>query len=138
MARPRAGFRVSVGGNDLREILAGADPGTVLTSFQANLTQILVGLRSGLPNARIIIGNQYDIPEITSQIPGGTQIVAAFNAIIAGVAQPTGVRVADVFTAFQGRSGLLLIERHGAGAFEVHPTNAGYRVMADVFAAAAQ
>ena len=47
------------------------------------------------------------------------------------------VRVADVFDAFQGRTGLLLIERHGASAFEVHPTNAGYRVMAEAFAAAA-
>ena len=58
--------------------------------------------------------------------------------IITGVAKATGVRVADVFHAFQGRNGLLLIERHGADAFEVHPTNAGYRVMAAAFAAAAR
>lgn len=128
---------LSVGGNDLLEILGGANPVTVLTTFQANLTNILVTLRTGLPNALIIIGNQYDIPEITAGIPGALQAIAAFNDIIAGVAQATGVRVADVFDAFQGRTGLLLIERHGAGAFEVHPTNAGYRVMADAFAAAA-
>ncbi len=129
---------ISAGGNDLLEILGGADPVTVLTAFQANLTNILVTLRAGLPNALIIIGNQYDIPDITADIPGAAQIIVHFNAIIAGVAQATGVRVADVFDAFQGRNGLLLIERHGASAFEVHPTNAGYRVMADAFAAAAR
>jgi lysophospholipase L1-like esterase len=128
---------ISCGGNDLLEILNGADPVTVLTNFQANLVQILGTLRANLPKARIIIGNQYDIPDITASIPGATQVIAAFNAVIAGVAQATGVRVADVFDAFQGRTGLLLIERHGASAFEVHPTNAGYRVMAEAFAAAA-
>ena len=129
---------ISVGGNDLLAILAGADPATTLTNFQANLVQILGTLRARLPSARVIIGNQYDIPEITATVPGATQIIAQFNAIIAGVAQATGARVAGVFEAFQGRTGLLLVERHGAGAFEVHPTNAGYRVMAQAFAAAAQ
>lgn len=129
---------ISVGGNDLLAILAGADPATTLANFQANLAQILGGLRAGLPGALIIIGNQYDIPEITAFIPGAAQIIDNFNAIIAGVAQATGARVADVFGAFQGRTGLLLVERHGASAFEVHPTNAGYRVMAQAFAAAAR
>jgi len=41
---------------------------------------------------------------------------------------------------FQLRQGLpnarnlLLVERHGAAAFETHPTSVGYRVMADAFA----
>lgn len=129
---------LSVGGNDLIAILSGADPATTLTNFQANLSQILGTLRARLPSALIIIGNQYDIPEITSLVPGGLQIIDQFNLIIAGVAQATGVRVADVFDAFQGRTGLLLIERHGASDVEVHPTNAGYRVMAQAFADAAQ
>jgi lysophospholipase L1-like esterase len=129
---------ISVGGNDLLEILAGADPNTILENFSANLDGILYGLRSGLPNALIIIGNQYDIPEITAEIPGASQVVAEFNQIIAAVAWTYDVRVADVFTTFQGRNGLLLIERHGADAFEVHPTNAGYRVIANAFAAAAK
>ena len=129
---------ISVGGNDLLEILGGADPVTVLNDFGVNLSQILGGLRAKLPkNALIIIGNQYDIPDITAGIPGATQVIAQFNLIIKQTAQALGVRVADVFSAFQGRNGLLLIERHGASAFEVHPTNAGYRVMADAFAAAA-
>lgn len=129
---------ISVGGNDLLKILnENADPVATLASFQENLIQILGGLRLALPQALIIIGNQYDIPEITESVPGAAQIIDAFNAIIAGVAAATGARVADVFGAFQGRNGLLLIERHGASAFEVHPTNAGYRVMAQAFAAVA-
>jgi hypothetical protein len=60
-----------------------------------------------------------------------------FNLTIAGVAQANGARVAEVFHALKGRNGLLLVERHGAETFEVHPTNAGYPVMANAFAAAA-
>jgi lysophospholipase L1-like esterase len=61
------------------------------------------------------------------------------NNIVAGVSAGFGVKVADVFNAFggiQGRNGLLLIDRNGAGAFEVHPTNAGYNAMADAFKSA--
>jgi lysophospholipase L1-like esterase len=129
---------ISVGGDDLLKILGGANPADVLTTFQTNLTNILGTLRTRLPpDALIIIGNQYDIPEITGPLKA-FPIIVAFNDIITGVAKATGVRVADVFHAFQGRNGLLLIERHSADAFEVHPTNAGYRVMAAAFAAAAQ
>jgi len=120
---------LTVGGNDLIAILNGADPMATLAEFQANLTQILWRLRTGLPCARIYMCNLYTVPEI----PGADQIVEPFNQIVAGVAAAFGVPVADVFGAFQGRTGLLLIERHGAGAYEVHPTNAGYRAMAKAF-----
>jgi len=36
---------------------------------------------------------------------------------------------------FPSTERLLLIERHGAGQYEVHPTNAGYRAMAKAFEA---
>ena len=127
---------ISVGGNDLLKILRGADPVQVLTEFQANLTQILCGLRAGLPQARVYIHNLYDIPEITEGIPGGLQAILQFNAIVAGVAQACGAAgVADVFSAFSGRQGLLIIDRKGHEPLEVHPTNIGYRVIADAFEA---
>lgn len=129
---------LSVGGNDLLRILAGADPTEVLTQFQANLAQILCGLGQALPQARLYVHNLYDIPEITANIPGGVQAILGFNAVISGVAQACGASVADVYSAFSGRTGLLLIERNGADQFEVHPTNAGYRVMADAFEAVHQ
>ncbi len=126
---------LSVGGNDLLAILAGADPVQVLGQFQANLAQILCGLRQGLPQSRIYIQNLYDIPEITANVPGGLDAILAFNAIVGGVAQACGASVADVYSAFSAAAGLLLIERNGAGQFEVHPTNAGYRAIAAAFEA---
>jgi lysophospholipase L1-like esterase len=124
---------LTVGGNDLLAILAGADPGIVLAQFQGNLFGILATLCGSLPDAEILVSNLYTI----SGIPGADQVVPIFNQIVAGVAgqfvQQCDVRVADVYTAFLGNDGLLLIQRNGAGQFEVHPTNAGYRVMAEAF-----
>jgi len=130
---------LSVGGNDLLAIFAGADPSLVLTQLQSNLTGILCGLKLALPHSRITIHNLYDVPEVTGG-PGTPAfgLLTTVNDIIAGVAQACGVALADVFTAFEGRSGLLLVERHGAGQFEVHPTNAGYRTIAQAFVAAQQ
>jgi lysophospholipase L1-like esterase len=136
IAQPHV-ITLSVGGNDLLEVLNGGDPAAILLQFQSNLEQILGGLRQGLPEAQIYISNLYDIPEITALIPGGLDVILQFNAIVAGVAQAWGVGVADVFSAFEGGTGLLLVERNGASQFEVHPTNAGYRVMAEAFEDAA-
>jgi hypothetical protein len=43
------------------------------------------------------------------------------------------IRVADVYNAFLGRRGLLLIERPGAAPNEVHPTKAGHAAIARAF-----
>ena len=123
---------LTVGGNDLLRILQGAEADQVLREFQENFTMILQNLRKELPNARIVVSNLYTIP----QIPGADQVVPVFNQIVAGVASAFNVPVADVYSAFQGRHGLLLIERPGAAPDEVHPTNAGYHVMAQAFEAA--
>jgi lysophospholipase L1-like esterase len=125
---------ITVGGNDLIMVLNGADPATVLADFQFNLAQILGQLRATLPNTRIYISNLYSI----SEIPGADTIVPIFNSIVAGVAGAFGVPVADVYSEFLGKNGLLLIRRHGANQFEVHPTNAGHRVIADAFKAVVQ
>jgi lysophospholipase L1-like esterase len=123
---------LTVGGNDLLRILKeDADAGQVLRDFQTNFTLILQNLRTALPNARIVVSNLYSIP----QIPGADRVIPIFNQIVASVAGAFNVPVADVYSAFLGREGLLLIERPGATADEVHPTNAGYRVMAQAFEA---
>lgn len=122
---------ITVGGNDLLRILKGENPSLVLSEFQANFAQILGALRTALPNTRIYVSNLYTIP----QIPGADDVVPVFNEIVAGVAALYNVPVADVYGAFLGRRGLLLIERPGAAPDEVHPTNAGYEVMAEAFEA---
>jgi lysophospholipase L1-like esterase len=110
----------------------------VFQQFGLNLGQILCGLRQALPQARIYVHNLYDVPEITGAVPGGLQAVLTANVIVADVAMACGASVADVYSAFAGRTGLLLIERNGAGDFEVHPTNAGYRAIAAAFEAVHQ
>lgn len=122
---------ITIGGNDLLSILTGSNPSQVIGAFKENLTQILTLLRVGLPDAKIYINNLYAIPEI----PASEIIVPFFNKVLTQVADDFGVPVADVYGAFQGREGLLLIERRGAAPDQVHPTNAGYRAMAEAFRA---
>ncbi|SRR5579884_2978071 len=114
---------ITVGGNDLLSILDGADATTVLANFQANLTKIFQSLRTALPQTQIYINNLYTVPDI----PGSEQVVVLFNQILEGVAAAYNVPVADVFSAFAGKRGLIHPN-------SVHPTNAGYRVMAKAFA----
>jgi lysophospholipase L1-like esterase len=122
---------LTVGGNDLVRIMDGADPAKVLQDFQSNLVQIFLALRSAteLQNTKIYVSNLYSIPEI----PASEVIVPVFNEIVAGVAANFGVTVADVYSAFHGKNGLLLVERHGADPLQIHPTNAGYRAMERAF-----
>ena len=103
----------------------------MLGNFQANLTNILFQLRTELPEAEIYVSNLYDIPEI----PMATNVVLLFNSIVDGVASAFGVPIADVFSAFEGRKELRLIQRNGADQFEVHPSNAGHWAMAKAFKA---
>jgi hypothetical protein len=69
-------------------------------------------------------------------IPGERDLVLALNftvgAVVAGF-QSNDVVLVDVFSAFEGRSGLLLIERNGSSPLQIHPTNAGYQVIAATF-----
>jgi len=128
-AFPPSVITLTVGGNDILKILDGvASPEVVIAEFQYNLVAILSALRTSLPDAEIYVSNYYSIPSI----PGSDQIIAIFNSIIAGVSAGFGVPVADVNSRFNGQRGLLLIERNNAG-LNVHPTNAGYRVIAKAF-----
>ena len=125
---------LTVGGNDLARILEDpmVDPLQVIAEFGMNLNEILEQLEDELPGVKIYINNLYDIPEI----PGATDVVIAFNQTLAFVAAPfLDVQIADVFSAFEGRKGLRLIQRNGADQFEVHPSNAGHRAMAKAFKA---
>lgn len=133
---------MSVGGNDLGRFFTGTPLPTVLAEFQANMHAILCGLRDGLAAkgiaVKIVVGNQYDYPWL-GEIYGPIirQAVISANQVLDIEAAACGAKVADVFTAFDGREGVYLVYRNGASATEAHPTNAGYEVMAKAFKDAA-
>lgn len=127
-----------VGLNDLGRILRGADPVTVFTQLQQNMQAILCGLNAGLPGVTIIVGNFPDFPWLSAANPQVRQLMIQANQILAAVASACGAQVADVFTAFDGRTGLFLHDRNGVPATEFHPTNLGYRVMEQAFIDAAK
>jgi len=132
---------MTVGGNDLLAILGGANPTQVLQAFQANLAATLTLICTTLPATRIYVANLYEIREFPIDT---APVVAAFNQTVEGVVGFANgtvchdkVKVADVHAQFTGaQQGLLLINRNNAGQFEVHPTNAGHRAMAQAFIAA--
>jgi lysophospholipase L1-like esterase len=124
---------LTVGGNDLLQVLGGADPGAVLTALGTNLGAILGALKTQFPDAEILVANYYD-PKLP--VPNERDLVIGLNQVIAAVAAGFGVKLVDVFSAFDGRNGLLLIDKKGADAFQIHPTDAGHRVIAAAFKAA--
>jgi lysophospholipase L1-like esterase len=139
---------LTVGGNDIAAIraFAATNPGDLalalfiqdaLNKYTANLGAIIGALAAS--GAEIFVGNQYTVPEIEALFPAGAQVLALFNQATAlvvanAVSAGANVHLVDVFSAFEGRSGLLLIEKTTAGPLEVHLTNAGHRAMAQAFA----
>ena len=122
---------LTVGGNDL--LLGEAGLYTIID----NLPKILGQLAQSFPFAHVYVSNIYD-PGLGPQVAALVQFA---NGVIAQVVQgfnsqppKTPVTLVDIFSAFDGRSGLLLAERRGAEPGQVHPTNAGYEVMAKTFA----
>lgn len=140
---------LTVGGNDLLAILAyveanpGASQGQIfafaqqqLQAYGANLTGILSTLRTGLPEAKIFVSNQYDLPQIQAILPFADTIVALFNGVVQQVtgAFPANVYLVDVHAAFLGRNNLIEGGRGNTSPFEVHPTDVGHRVIEKAFA----
>ena len=113
-----------------------ADPTAVLTTFSQNLGLILGQLATKFPDAQIYVANYYD-PKLP--VPNERDLVLALNGVIAAVVGALNnpqIQMVDLFTAFDGRKGLLLIEKKGSDTIQIHPTNAGYRVITDAFLAA--
>ena len=141
---------LSIGGNDLLSLLGDMPPTpgqvqAVVHQFAANLGQALTRLCFQLPAAgAIYVHNLYAIPEI----PPALVVVPQFNDVLKQVVDQfrqvpacadKTLGLVDVFSAFQGQDGLLLIERFEkkgfANTFEVHPTNKGHRVIEGAFRA---
>ena len=150
---------LTAGGNDLRllfDLITTLPPEKfvealqeVVTTLASNIGNTLFGLCYITPDEPIsvYVGNLYSLPiDDELGLPAGTidDLVQEVNAAIAAaVAQAQAaadvaelncdLAIADIYNAFYGRTGLLLIERQGAEPFQIHPTNAGHKVIADAF-----
>jgi len=100
----------------------------------------------GLPKVTILVANNYAIPHPDPAIALALNNFAVaydqfLRAALSNLAVPAGSRIAvvDLYSAFKGLKGLLLIRNHGGstgpGPFdiEVHPNNVGHLVIAREF-----
>jgi lysophospholipase L1-like esterase len=129
---------LTVGGNDLFKIVLGADPFEVLMQYQENLFNILTQLCEGADEyIDIFVANLYSVP---LPVDGVETVILEFNQIVDEVSEVVdyyndscSVFVADLYSEFDGQTGLLLIERNNVEPFQIHPTNAGHRAIAEAF-----
>ncbi len=133
--RPGGACATADGLNSLTCLLAG--PATVRKG-QENLRSILTQLRAAAgTDAAIVVTTTYNVYSGTGgpfDSPAVDAAVKALNAAISTVAGEAEVRgvMADFYTPFVGRAPELTLIATG----DVHPTNTGYRVLADAVIAA--
>jgi len=156
---------ITVGANDFfREIEQGHFPPDVagIAMRSADIVNRLLNgasyvdpqtgqarLCAGLPNVTVLIANNYTLPHPDPTTSALLDLAARgyaqyLQGFLSSVPVPAGSRVGivDLYTAFEGRNGLLLIQKKngitgpGPFDFEVHPTNAGHVVIAQEFARA--
>ena len=100
----------------------------------------------GLPNVTVLVANNYAVPHPDPAIAQALDSFAiAYDQLLrlglSSLTVPAGSRIAvvDLYSAFKGLKGLLLIRNRGAstgpGLFdiEVHPNNVGHLVIAREF-----
>jgi GDSL-like lipase/acylhydrolase family protein len=104
---------------------------------------------NGIPGIKVLVSNYYSFNHPDPQIDFLLDLalesfsaslqtrIAQIQADIVATGRTARVGFVDTFSAMQGGSGLLLIDRRfgftGGFNFEIHPTNAGHRVIAAEF-----
>jgi len=118
-----------------------------LASIEANMATILADLRGTGYGGEIIVVNYYSLDYSD---PAGTAITQLLNQTLAATANAFGVRVADVFTAFQKvvanplvagktcNAGLLNVDPQDPNLCDVHPSQSGQRLIAETVARTAR
>jgi lysophospholipase L1-like esterase len=122
----------NLGTNDLNTLpaLCGDDLACYQQQGQriaVNLYTILGTLRAAAPDSDILTFTAYNVD------PRFLDLTTAFNAIVRTTAATFGVRVADVFAAFNGPPQPETICRltFTCTSGDSHPTDVGYQVIAD-------
>jgi lysophospholipase L1-like esterase len=128
-------------GNDLAPLSEkGKRAPSAIASVASRLNSILQRLRAGAPTAEIIVTGAWN-PE-ADQLKQAEPLYRSLDAAIARAAAAARARVAKTFAVFNP-PGSVRTQRTRLCALsficskgDVHPTNAGYRAMADAFIAA--
>ena len=113
---------------------------SAIASFASRFNAILQQLRAAAPTAEIIVTGAWN-PE-ADRLKQTTPLYRSLDAAIARVAAASRARVANMFAAFNSGSVRAQKARLCALTFfcskggDPHPTDAGYRVMADAHMAA--
>jgi len=129
----------NLGSNDLN-VLPGLCGGDVscyelhLAQIAENLDEILGALRAVAPNSEILTFTNYNVAFLVN--PNSSQLTEAFNKVVEDTAAAHGVRVADVYAAFNGKKlpqpaticDLTLV---CTALQDGHPSDAGYQVIAE-------
>jgi lysophospholipase L1-like esterase len=111
-----------------------------ITSFSTRFASILRQLRAGAPNAEIIVAGAWN-PE-ADRLAKTEPLYRSVDAAIARAAAASRVRVANMFAALNGPGNVhaqqarLCKITYYCSKGDPHPTDAGYRAMADAFMAA--
>ena len=125
-------------GNDLAPLSEkGEGAARAIASVALRLTSILQRLRAAAPTAEIIVTGAWN-PEV-DQLKKAEPLYRTLDAAIARAAATARARVAKMFAVFNP-PGTVRAQRARLCALtflcskgDVHPTNAGYRAMADAF-----
>ena len=111
-----------------------------IAAFGSRFTAILKQLRAAAPNAEIVVSGAWD-PE-ADRLAQTEPLYRSADAAIKRAAAASHVRVANMFPALDGtgslkarQARLCRLTFYCSQNGDPHPTDAGYRVMADAFTA---
>ena len=129
---------VTLWGGDLAPLSArGAHARTAIASFANRFDTILRQLRAAAPTAEIIVTGAWNLE--ADRLAKVEPLYRSVDEAIRRSASAAGARVADMFTALDGPGSLkaqqvrLCSLTFYCSKGDPHPTDAGYRAMADAF-----
>jgi lysophospholipase L1-like esterase len=124
----------SCGGTDNQDCIRAAE-----NTFRDNFTAIISQIKSlASPNTVVLTSDVYN-PSISADLASGNSavffpLINQINAYIHSISAANGLGVADVYSAFNGATGLESpIDKGYIAPDGVHPSDLGHQVIADQF-----